>query len=813
MPINSRVINSGAINAPASIVTWGTFSGTISLFSQNCTVQTTSINLITLYQGVQLQSSHIAFNIITFNQQTTSVSTAHNIIEFKQRVELTHSFYDKNGYDVQVIVGDFLVLTTSLGKNQNGLCDTLSVNMSTNSQRTATFSFIPPEDVVDLEQYQGQEVIITVKTGATFEPIFTGIVTTPKIDFIARKISLACTDNRQQKILALPTQLIETIGLYNESIQGVPQDNAQMLSTRMTTVLADFNFDRFGKPKLSDWLPKSTPDHTIVSSDVWYNENPTLEYSSREQTVNTINLVFDYTYQRLHQQVVGVVWPGYSQFSTDYYNQGQPSFPPRSNIISAAQGGNWKLINQTNGEPLINFTALWPAQGYPTESGVVIWQPDQVVHEYKGKVMLAGWVKDSTGNFVYAGTPPQLVPLYNPVLDAQGKQVMDIVKTTITHTSAALCRGASWGAGLHFSQTVTEEYNLCLKAPQSIDKYGEVEQTQKYSITDPYDTSSWVGNVTQLYDNFYIDQKVNYGNFRNALQVALKKAQHDILEKQRDCKLGWRFVTLNPTVDLCDTIDFTVDQSALGSSASIRAVGVVDSISHNVDFNSLEGYTRASLKLSRALGSSPATTEWVITQPIEDPSYIGSPQTLSLGTHLGQDITTAFPPDQQNTWTGWVGNRNFTVADPGSISGGVNGNGSGTTTRTNFTEQFIVSYPAIPGNVRNPITYGGQVCTVTEPSDAGAISTGTTPELAITAAIDNMKILHPGTYPTGYDSAFYDTLVVDDAANTFTYTWYQGVDGFTLLPGPANYASGTIQPAGQTPIEIAVPNDVLEISF
>ncbi len=70
-------------------------------------------------------------------------------------------------------------------------------------------------------------------------------------------------------------------------------------------------------------------------------------------------------------------------------------------------------------------------------------------------------------------------------------------------------------------------------------------------------------------------------------------------------------------------------------------------------------------------------------RPAEDSSYIGTPKTISLQTHIGEDPTTTIG----QTWSGYIGNKTITstlLAD----------------SRTQYPEAFIVDYPEIADIVR-----------------------------------------------------------------------------------------------------------------
>jgi len=594
-------------------------------------------------------------------------------------------FFDIHQFDVQITIDDYSI-DTSLAKNEDGLCDNLTVTATTNQSRQASFSFIPPEEEVFLDDFEGSEVqILFRKANGVWEQMFFGYVDSAELSFISRKISLTCSDSRENRIIQLPLGVVGTIGSYSEAVFGSSKDDSEELSKRLQTVTADFDFDRYGNWALTSWAPKASPDITYLPTHISRNQEPMLGSTARSKTVNTINIEVNYTYQRLHQQSVNFVWGGYQDFFTSYWDVGRPSFPTKAGIQSAAVSSAWKITSPAG----ISFTDLWEAQGFAQSGGTIVWQPNQRTEEKVGRTSFSGYLKDGDGEFVSVGSPARLVPQYDPVLDSAGKQIMDVVKTTITDTSSHLCRGAFWQSSLKFTQSIKEKYTVTLSSPQSVDRYGTVDSFESVSITDPYDTKEWENSDTVAFVdyNFYNDKKPNYNKVHEALVVSLNKARHDLFDLFRDRTFTFRLKVLDPTVDLKHTVDVTTDELVRGASSSIRAVGKVSAINHFISFETEEYYTILQLKLSR-MDQTPVTdSEWVIDSVAQDASYIGAPYTIPLTSHLGVDSSDPNDPIVSK-FTGWF--TNITLP---------------TQQRTNYAEKFIVDFPAIPDSLRDEATY------------------------------------------------------------------------------------------------------------
>jgi len=618
-----------------------------------------------------------------------------------------YNYYTANGYDVRVTVG-FLTIDTKHPAKQNGLCDDLSISYVVGGDAQATFSFIPPEGPVYLELYQSNPVTIFFKKAGVWTQVYSGKVVTPSIDFISRKITLECSDNRKSLIKKLPKAIVQGVGSYSTTVFGKARDLSDELEKRLQTVSGDFDFDRYGNYYLTPWAPKAIADYVFTPADIYYLNPPRLTYSNRTDYINTINIKVGYSYQRLHQQTVAFNWPGYTDFLRDFWNKGQPSFPGKDIVQSATQGAGWQVSSTGTG---VLFTDLWAAQGFPNGSSSIIWQPNDSTQTLKGRTKFAGYLKTNAVPpvFVTVGSPAKLVPVYKPVLDTKGNQVMDVVKTVIRDTSSHLCRGAVWTSALKFTQNITEEWNLQLRAPQGIAQAGAVADVQTYSLQDPYDTNKWEASntIAQVSYNFYSDYKTKVAEQRRATSVALNIARCTLLKQYRDVTLSWQFVYLQPQLDLRNTIQVTIDQTALGDTASIAAKGRVYSINHRVNFSSTEASTVCTLKLSRLPGSA-STTLWTWPDSTQDPSYIGVPTTIVLGTYTGKDPDTTPGGDK---WTGWIANSNST-------------NAQGVIVRTSFNEQFRIDFPAVKAALRDDLVYyGDKLFDLSIPNDDLAVST------------------------------------------------------------------------------------------
>jgi len=559
------------------------------------------------------------------------------------------SFYVKNGYDVEITLGNQL-LTTSNGAFANGLHGAINIVASENSSRTAMFSIIPPQTSFTLLDFKGKPVKIMIRTAADgWQQVFTGWVDSPKFNFIDRNIQLNCTDRRTDRIIQLPQGVVSTIGTYSEDVFGNFQTRADELDFRLQTVAASFDFDRFGAGTLTPWQPKASADYTFTNSLVSRNISPTVEFIVDEKAINRIKIVVDYKYQRLHQQTVRVSWVGFTSFANSWYSQGRPTFPARQTVYAAASATDWKVV-PSPGTDGINFTALW-ADGYYRIEGVnVHWSPDDLTN--------------------------------------------------------SLCRGAAWQAAIRFAQNVTEHYELTVSAPQVIAQVGIVDRTEQITITDPYDAQTWEQSalVSTATDNYYTDKNSTAARVTAAINTSLHKAKHDLLEKQRNMDITFRTKTIKPVVDLQHTVRLNVTQATTNSSAAIDGTGKVSIVKHNINIDTLEAYTEITLKLTQSTGSA-TNTAFSYSAPTTSPSYIGAiPTAVGLQTYLGVD--PALDPNTIATGAGWFANKYTSRVEYSKMGAPTFFTTQNTIYyKTAFTEKFVVEYPKIPDGLRLDATY------------------------------------------------------------------------------------------------------------
>lgn len=593
------------------------------------------------------------------------------------------SRFTRLGYDVELYIGNQLIPASQL-------TGTLSYNKTSGQATTLEFTILNVYGLQDPEAFIGKRLTGYIHTHQGRFKFFTGWVNNPSIDLIEERTTLSCSDRRSFRIKNLSQTSatfpgVSGVGQYSVAIFGQPKDQLDELDRRLSTIPYDFDFDNNGIPQLTPWLPKSVADFTLTDSPGPYYDNkiyydkPEVTFSDPSARVNTFNVNFSHNYTRLVQVGCSVSWPGYDDLRRWYFGTsgsgwpqaGRGSFPAKTTVESAAGGGSWVI----NGK--VNFVDLWPAQGIANGAGgVIIWQPNQITQTTEPK-------KDANGNVVK---------------DSDGNVQTTVTSSTITDTSTYLCRGASWYSIKKYAQPVTENFNLTIYSPTSIDQFADQNITEEsYSVTSEYDSSTWTNDKTMKISGTgpkYIDQRTALSDVQAGLLIAINKGKVAIMKSHRDCEVSFNR-SIFPQIDVTHTVSL--------DAGMIKCRGRVTNIVHAINFLTGEAVTSVKLTLSRCRAQDTMSPTAISPIIADNYSYLNVNYGVYLGTYLGM------PEAQRGTTrNGWFGNCTNTERTGNNTS----------IVRTNYSEQFVVDYPEIPESMTAQRTLNGQYnFTVRIPND------------------------------------------------------------------------------------------------
>lgn len=589
---------------------------------------------------------------------------------------MRNAFFEAYGWDVDITINGNDIPKSMIGSP-------IEISKSSNAASLCQFDVILPstmDPITFIESIEGKDIIINYFTQGHFDRLFTGKVIYPSIDLIRQRITIQCSQKRDELIKAQLPSSIKSIGRYSAEVLGDFKDVVEELNARIQTVPADADFDSFNKFNLNSWYAKATADYTLDDSDVYYR-NPEVIWQDRDNIINTINVDASYQYTRLYHYQRTFSWTApYADGNACIALIHDYSLTSVSSITQAIDSAGWKLIGN------ITFVGLGepgPYQCFDYGGGAYWW----------GNVQNAG---SFVGSFDQNG---------NIITDPDGNARYVFEKTATRDLSTLYTSAASWTAAYRFSQFIEERFNVDIISTQSRTQFGNLDDKREYQLREDYDANQWEdykglsaepSNAVSLgADNYYVNQAVNVTGYNNMMLCIIDKAKVDILATHRDTTVSCE-VSLMPRLELRHTV--AID------TRKVVCKGRVSSIVHTIDLQKADNKTDINLQIFKSKGSASTTASIVPTRPTDTLTI--SHQNVVLGNSFGIEPTSAM--------NGMIGNA---IPQPLKMcSGGsfdlcpvatplMQQDGSWyyrdlLAKRTTYDEEFRVDTPPIPDHLR-----------------------------------------------------------------------------------------------------------------
>lgn len=252
--------------------------------------------------------------------------------------------------------------------------------------------------------------------------------------------------------------------------------------------------------------------------------------------------------------------------------------------------------------------------------------------------------------------------------------------------------GASWKAARRWAQTLTEQYQLVLVAPDLAESVGNQVLSEDYGIEATYDATDFEqikdfegapgGAVLSAEtQDWTLEATASETDGRAAMAAAqacvLAKGRVEILGRARGNRL-----TFSPSY----RPDITLATTARVNTPGLVGKGKVRRIQEAMDPTTGELSMELGLAISRHGGSGLAVDDPLTAapQPVA-PAEDATPRTYTLGYRIG---STAFSPAEDPDWDGYVAN----VASNGAL---YDANGPV------YRERFTVTMPEIEAAARD----------------------------------------------------------------------------------------------------------------
>lgn len=645
--LNGNALNVSALNAESEpFVPTLTGQGTLVSIEQNIRTEASG-TLISIEQEIELYVT--ASGVLISVEQEVQKEASGTVVSIEQNV-LTPAAVIPNVTPDGNRIGPYWDLTIAIDGNivpPSWVHGQVRVSRNESSTALMDVTLIPSGGVQDLDSYTGKSITVDVSLpNLVTRRIYTGVVDIPEIDLINKKITLRCSDRREEQLSSIIAPYLSGIGEYSSVIFGEDTtDKYQVLTNRLSTSPTAVDFDSYGNLRITPWAAKDTADFLLEDDEV-YRRDPHVELTSRARITNTVDIEFQYRYERLHQWEANYTWESPIKNNFGLFLLQGYSMARRDMILAAIDAAGWPVRGEVTFDP-IQPAGWYSGIGWKTTS----WLSQNVVRT------------DANGD---------------AVTDASGNPVYDTILTGGVDLTKIMTNGASWVGTTRWAQTITEDHVLKVKAPQSIAQYGTIAQNAGYSIQDPFESNVWenytsYNEIPGQSNTFFVNRDTTRAQFNSASRVALLRAKNTILGSHRDTRVSisreiW------PQVELHHTVQIATDP--------VQARGKVSEITHYFDINSREAYTEVVLVLSQSSGSASDST---LSAPSIAADSVNLPTpSITLDNHFGISPDPETNPDSVN-WTGMIGNKYV----------------SGSLYRTNYTEQFRVDTPAIPASVRN----------------------------------------------------------------------------------------------------------------
>ncbi len=482
----------------------------------------------------------------------------------------------------------------------SNLINSLTIEAEEGSAKIAEFSLIPHAGPISVTKWIGKSVLIWYQSEEEQQYLlFQGVVDEPIYDPTSLITTFTCTDQLQEKISLLSKNEINKLiqGHWSSIVFDNPSSNWLYAQDQLSTMPANLDLDNNNAFQLTPWKCKLDPDYVFDDDNILY-QSIQVQLANRREIHNQANITFQYRYQRLKQREMEYLYAYPLDFCEQNYRNS--TLPNVEMIKQAIDGTGWLL-------------------------------KDNVLYEHQRG---PGWVTCGDVTFGF------------------------MIKEEIRKF---LVREARFVLAKRFIQTVTEHYELCLKAPQSIAQLGLIAEQETFSYEVPADTDKFV-NISKYQPPLkesVLDDEGNHVKpikddvaLSNVIQTKLNQAKTTILKSHRNNLITFK-TPLHPSIQRMHTIKI--------DSKHVKAQGKVKHVIHECDFNQGSCITTIAVGVSRTDNDDAVLETGLALQFSQkaQPEECKKIQ-ISLPTHLG-GRKSALP--YNDAWDGYTGNEKL---EPGA---------------------------------------------------------------------------------------------------------------------------------------------------
>lgn len=474
----------------------------------------------------------------------------------------------------------------------SNLVNSLTIEAEEGAAKIAEFSLVTHAGAISVTQWIGKPVVIFYQSEERQQLLFRGVVDEPIYDPTTLVTTFTCTDQLQERVQNLAKSEINQLiqGQWSVIVFDNTFDHWQYAQDQLSTTPVSLDLDLNNQFQLTEWQAKVEPDYVFTDDDILY-QSLQVQLANRREIHNQVNITFQYRYQRLKQREIEYRYDYPLDFCEQNYRNA--TLPNVEMIKQAIDGTGWFLKSRVE---------------YEHQRG-------------------PGWVTCGDVTFGF------------------------MIKEEIRKF---LVREARFVLMKRFVQTVTEHYELCLQAPQSVTQLGVIKNHESLSYEIPADTEKFV-NILQYQPPLkeaLLDEQGDYTTsvedesaLSNAIQTKLNQAKTSILKSHRNNIITFK-TPLNADIQRMHTIK--VD------SKYVKAQGKVKHVIHECDFNQGSCLSTISIAVSRTDNDNFVQQTSMVLRSKQPKLGEGNKIVITLPTHLGGKVTSE---PYNELWDGYTGNE------------------------------------------------------------------------------------------------------------------------------------------------------------
>ena len=220
----------------------------------------------------------------------------------------------------------------------------IRIDAEEDSARVADLTIAPASTSFTVAAWVGKAVTIDIAAMHTGSPtsvsrLFTGIIDTPVLDLVGRRIGLRCTDDLQGVVEAMSTAEIDAAipgGYYSPAIFDPAARGWSRAQDRLSTVPASLDLTPAGVLRLTDWEAKTTPD-LAFTDDHLLDGSPAISIAGAHQLVNVVDVDFGYRFPRVKAECFSVGYSYVNETTIADFAAALSWFLQRSAVVAAIE--------------------------------------------------------------------------------------------------------------------------------------------------------------------------------------------------------------------------------------------------------------------------------------------------------------------------------------------------------------------------------------------------------------------------------------------------------------------------------------------